>query len=288
MKWRVGLGWLVLAATAAAQSPAPTTAPPPAAGVAAPEYRVGAGDVLDVTVFGNDDVSRTATVQTNGAIALPLLGEVAVAGLTPPEIKTKLTNLLARDFLVNPQVEVKVREYQSQFVIVVGEVNNPGRKPLRGKTRLIDALVEAGGFRPTASGEIVIQRTDGAFDGGDPTLRLRLGSANLTPQERVALEIPLRSGDIVTASPKYYVTVEGEVAKPGRYALEGDLTVSGAVSSAGGLTRFASSDVAIRRLDPKTGATQILKVDLKAVRKGKEKDLALLPNDVISVSRRLF
>jgi len=287
VRGRLALAWLLIGATASAQAPAPTPGPTPAP-AAAPEYRVGAGDVLDVTVFGNEDLSRTASVQTSGAIALPLLGEVGVAGLTLPEIKTKLTNLLARDFLVNPQVEVKVREYQSQFVIVVGEVNNPGRKPLRGRTRLIDALVEAGGFRPSASGEIVIQRTDGAFDSGDPTLRLRLGSSNLTPQERVALEIPLRNGDIVTASPKYFVTVEGEVAKPGRYPLEGDLTVSGAVSSAGGLTRFASSDVTIRRQDPKTGATQILKLDLKAVRKGKEKDLTLLPNDVISVSRRLF
>ena len=57
-----------------------------------------------------------------------------------------------RDYLVNPQVEVKVKEYQSQFVSVVGEVNSPGRKPLRGRTRLIDVLVEAGGFTPTRLG----------------------------------------------------------------------------------------------------------------------------------------
>ncbi len=67
-----------------------------------------------------------------------------MAGLTVAEVQRKITNLLAKDYLVNPQVEVKVREYQSQYVSVVGEVNSPGRKPLRGRTRLIDVLIEAG------------------------------------------------------------------------------------------------------------------------------------------------
>ena len=62
-----------------------------------------------------------------------------MAGLTVAEVRRKITNLLEKDYLVNPQVEVKVREYNSQYVSVVGEVNSPGRKPLRGRTRLIDA-----------------------------------------------------------------------------------------------------------------------------------------------------
>ncbi len=274
--------------TPEATTPQPATpvgAPEPAA---VPEYRVGAGDVLDVVVFGNEDLSRTATIQTNGAIELPLLGAIPVAGLTIGEIKAKLTALLAKDYLVSPQVEVKVREYQSQFVIVVGEVNTPGRKPIRGRTRLIDVLVEANGFTPRASGEIMVTRTDGSFDGGAKTLRMRLGSSALTAQDQVNLELPLRNGDIVTALPKYYVTVEGEVNRPGRYPLEGDLTVTGAISIAGGLTRFGSSNLKVRRTEPETLKITILEVDLKAVRKGKQQDPALQPNDVISVSRRLF
>jgi polysaccharide export outer membrane protein len=82
------------------------------------------------------------------------------------------------------------------------------------------------------------------------------------------------------------VTVEGEVARPGRYPIEGDLTVSGAVSQAGGLTRFGSSRLKVRRTDPETGKSSFLEVDLKDVRKGKEPDPPLLPNDVVTVSRR--
>jgi polysaccharide export outer membrane protein len=289
------LGWLAAAAQAAPSAPqAPSPSPAPSAAPAvsqtpsAPEYRVGAGDVLDVVVFGNDDLSRSPTVQTDGAVSLPLLGDVEVGGLTLPEIQRKLTTLLARDYLVNPQVEVKVKDYQSQFVTVLGEVNTPGRKPLRGRTRLVDVLVEAGGFTPRASGEVQVSRNDGTFEGGASTLRMQLTGGSPGPQDRINLEITLRHGDVVTASPKYYVTVEGEVVRPGRYVLEGELTVSGAISSAGGLTRFGSQDVKVRRVDPENGTTRILEVDLKDVRKGKRADLPLLPNDVISVSRRFF
>jgi polysaccharide export outer membrane protein len=295
---------LLGAVTAAAQTPRPTPSPSPPARPApaspaatptpspaptvAPEYRLGAGDVLEVIVFGNDDLSRTTTVQINGSISLPLLGEVPVAGLTVSEAKQKLTSLLARDYLVNPQVDVKVKDYQSQFVTVLGEVNTPGRKGLRGRTRLIDVLVDSGGFTPRASGEVSITRAEGTFDGGGHLLRLRFGSATPSAIDQINLELVLRNGDVITALPKFYVTVEGEVTRPGRYVLEGDLTVTGAISTAGGLTRYGKNDVQIRRVDTQTGKTTIIEVDLKDVRKGKKPDLPLLPNDVVTVPRRIF
>jgi polysaccharide biosynthesis/export protein len=294
--------WLLASAQQKAKpTPKPTATPaPPTTTVApappapspspstAPEYRVGPGDILEVTVLDNEEVSRIPTVQTSGVIALPLLGEVEVSGLTVAEIQRKLTTLLARDYLVNPQVEVKVKDYQSQFVTVVGEVNTGGRKPLRGRTRLVDLLVEAGGFTPRASGDIMISRQEGTFDGGAKTLRMSLSRGALTPQDQVNLEVVLKHGDVITALQKYYVTVEGEVNRPGRYPIEGELTVTGAVSTAGGLTRFGGNDVRVRRVDPQTGQTRILEVDLKDVRSGKKPDPALLPNDVVTVTRRLF
>jgi polysaccharide export outer membrane protein len=262
-------------------SPSPTLAPP------ADYYRGGPGDVLEIAVLGNADLSRTATVQTSGSITFPLLNEVPVAGLTVPEIQRKMTALLAKDFLVDPHVEIHVKEYQSQFVIVLGELNTPGRKVLRGGSRLVDVLVQAGGFTPRASGEVVITRNEGSFDGGAKILRLRLGGT-FSVQDYVGLEVPLRNGDVITAPARQYVTVEGEVQRPGRYAIEGDLTVSGAISTAGGLTRFGSSDVKLRRIDAATGKVTITKVDLKSVRKGSRPDPGVAPNDVITVPRRLF
>jgi polysaccharide export outer membrane protein len=274
----------VLAALALQAPPQPLASP----AAISPDYKVGAGDVLELEVFGNEDLSRTPTVQSDGTITLPLLGEVPVAGLSVPEIKQKLTSLLAKDFLVNPQVEVRVKEYQSQSVTVMGEVNTPGRKPLRGRTRLIDVLVESGGFTPRASGEIVITRLEGGFEGGEKTLRLRFGAGPASLQDQINLEIPLKNGDIVAASQKQTVAIEGEVTRPGRYTIEGDLTVSAVVSLAGGLTRFGGSKVKLRRVDAATGQVRIVQVDLKAIRKGKKPDPPVMANDVISVPRRLF
>ena len=269
-------------------SPAPALpSPSPAAAGVSADYRVGPGDVLDVAVLGNADLTRTATVQPTGSITFPLLNEVPVAGLTVSEIQRRLTALLIKDFLVDPHVEVKVKEFQSQFVIVLGEVNTPGRKVLRGGSRLVDVLVEAGGFTPRASGEIVITRNEGSFEGGSKSLRMRLGGT-FSAQDYVGLELALRNGDVITAPARQYVTVEGEVQRPGRYAIEGDLTVTGAISTAGGLTRFGSSDVKLRRIEAGTGQVTITKVDLKDVRKGKRPDPPVAPNDVITVSRRLF
>jgi polysaccharide export outer membrane protein len=295
--WLVlALGGAMLAASGSAPpvvraqaAPSTTTAPAPPGvpAAASTDYRVGSGDVLDVTVFGNEDLSRSATVQTNGTISFPLLGDVAVQSLTIDEVNQKLTKLLSDQYLVNPQVEVKVKEYGSQFVSVLGEVNNPGRKPLRGGTRLIDVLVEAGGFGARASGEVIITRRDG-FDGGKTSITARLGSGVMSPVDQIALEMPLKNGDLVNVLPKQYVTVEGEVARPGRYVVEGELTVTGAISTAGGLTRFASNTVTIRRKTAAGSATSIVKADLKAIRKGKKTDVLLQADDTVNVSRRLF
>ena len=268
-------------------SPAAPTLPTPSPFAPRDDYRVGPGDVLEITVLGNADLTRTATVQTTGTIAFPLLNEVAVAGLSTAEIQRKLTTLLARDFLVDPHVEVRVKDYQSQFVLVLGEVNTPGRRVLRGASRLIDVLVESGGFTPRASGDVVITRNEGSFEGGAKVLRMHLGGA-FSVQDYLGLEMVLRNGDVITASARQYVTVEGEVQRPGRYAIEGDLTVTGAISTAGGLTRFGSSDVKVRRIDPASGQVTITKVDLKSVRKGSKPDPPVAANDVISVPRRLF
>jgi polysaccharide export outer membrane protein len=82
--------------------------------------------------------------------------------------------------------------------------------------------------------------------------------------------------------------VEGEVNRPGRYPIDEDLTVTVAISTAGGLTRFGSNTVKVRRVDAETGKIEILDVDLKAIRKGKEPDPKLKANDVLTVPRRLF
>lgn len=166
-------------------------------------YIVGAGDVLEVSVLDQPDASRSTTVQHNGRFTMPLLGDVEVAGKTVSEIQRLITELLSKDS-VNPRVKVRVREFGSQFVLVLGEVVNPGRRPLRSNPRLVDVLIESGGFRTTASGEILIQRTGGGtFASGEKTMRFRLNnSVGMTDADRLNFELVLKNGDVVTAVSK--------------------------------------------------------------------------------------
>jgi polysaccharide export outer membrane protein len=276
-------------------------APAREAGATAASYVVGPGDVLDVSVLDQPDVSRSTTVQPDGRFTMPLLGDVDVAGKTVSEIQALITERLSREFLVDPRVEVRVREFASQFALVLGEVVSPGRRALRGNTRLIDLLIESGGFRPNASGEILVQRTDGVFPNGTKTVRFRLGhAAGLNDADRLNAELVLKNGDVVTAAPKFYVTVDGEVTRPGRVLVENDLTLLGVIAESGGLSKFASSKVRIIRrkaegvdlagFGPCQGAIEDLcrVVDIKVVRQGKIQDVVLAQNDKIVVSRRKF
>ena len=95
------------------------------------EYRIGAKDVLKITVWGHDDLSRTVVVAIDGTFQFPLVGDVQTAGLTVAEIGGRLKELLGRDYLVDPQVSVAVQEYRSQRVFVLGDAEKPGTYPRR-------------------------------------------------------------------------------------------------------------------------------------------------------------
>jgi polysaccharide export outer membrane protein len=279
---------MALALGIQANGSASTEAPAVTSPTAPAPYRVGAGDVLAVTVVGHQDLSVSPTVQPDGTIFLPLVRNVPVAGLTLAEIQRKLTNLLEKDYLVDPSVNVEIKEYQSQYVVVLGEVNEPGRKALRGETRLVDALVEAKGFKPNSSTELTITRMEGTFATGERTLRIRLSGSEMTPQDQVNLSIPLRHGDVITVLGLSRVTVQGEVNRPGLFPTDGQLTVTGAIALAGGRTRFGSGNVQVRRPGADGESGEIFDVDLGDVSKGEAEDLRLEPGDVVTVPRRRF
>ncbi|HSD65158.1 MAG TPA: SLBB domain-containing protein [Vicinamibacteria bacterium] len=253
----------------------------PAAALEAPmPYRVGPGDVLELVVEGRPDLSRLPTVQTTGSVWLPRAGEVEVRGLTTGEIAAKVAPLLAGDDLASPRVAVRVKEYQSQFVWVRGAVRQPGRKPLRSGTRLVDALLDAGGFQDGASGEVIVERSGGTFADGAPSARFRFTGASPTPEALQELSLPLHAGDVITATIQRWVTVSGAVRRPGRHEFDEAPTLSRAVQAAGGLLHNGSERVLVRR---KGGEVE---VDLGAVRDGRAEDLALSPGDQVVVRAR--
>ncbi len=259
-------------------------AEPPVQDLAA-AYRVGPGDVLEVTVEGRPELGRLPTVQTTGTIWLPRAGELAVHGLSAPEIAARIEPLLVGPDLQTPRVTVRVQEHHSQFVWTRGAVVRPGRKPLRGGTRLVDVLLDSGGFLPAASGQVVIERTAGAFEDGTRTLTLRFSRGNPSDDDLRGMALPLAPGDVVTASAQEWVVVSGAVRRPGRYVYTARLTLSRALEDAGGLLAAADRRVKVRRNDSAAGTREI-EADLDAIRRGKQEDVVLLPGDEIAVEAR--
>jgi polysaccharide biosynthesis/export protein len=115
------------------------------------EYLVGAGDKLEIAVFGHADLSRILEVRGDGTIDFPLVGDVPVSGKGLPQIGRELGRTLGKDYIVDPQVSVNVKEYGSQWVTVMGEIRNPGRQIFRQSMHLIDLLAEAGGLTAFAN-----------------------------------------------------------------------------------------------------------------------------------------
>ncbi len=261
-------------------------------------YRVGPGDVLEIDVYDDPDLSGLATVQHAGDISFPLLGDITINGMTVKEVQETLVELLAKDYLVDPQVIVRVKEYRSQWVTLIGEVVRPGKFYLQGSKTMLDLLTEAGGFTSRASGEVIVSRldqqqpslfmTEDNGDGAESAVRIFLTPDQPPSEQKEALSFLLRSGDIVTATSTRFFFISGEVKRPGSYPITGGLTVLKAVSVAGGLTKFgAKGKVEILRKSSKRGSQRI-RVDLEDIENGKKPDVPLESEDIIKVGKRVF
>ena len=124
------------------------------------DYRIGSEDLLEIQVFGVDQLSRTVRVNSLGRISLPLVGAVEVGGLTVQDAETLIATLLTQSYLQNPQVSLFVKEYTNQRVTIEGAVNRPGIYPLRGQTTLLRSLAMAGGQASLSDmNEVVVFRS---------------------------------------------------------------------------------------------------------------------------------
>ena len=117
------------------------------------DHRLAPLEIIIVDVFGEKDLSREVRVQVSGKISFPLLGDVDVAGKTTTEVEKILKDMLGKDYLVDPQVMVAVKEYRQRYVNMIGQVVKPGAIPLPGEEKwtILDAIGQAGGLTRVAN-----------------------------------------------------------------------------------------------------------------------------------------
>ena len=140
--------------------PAPDTTAASGAYEGVSDYRVGAQDLLQISVFGVQDLDKDVRVNSNGQISLPLIGAVMAGGRSIPELEKELAAKYANGYLQNPQVSVFVKEYASQRITLEGAIVKPGIYPITGKTTLLQAIALSGGVDDKVAdlGGIVLMR----------------------------------------------------------------------------------------------------------------------------------
>lgn len=280
----------------AASEPTPATDQEATSPQPTPEYEIGPEDILKVTVYGHEDLTQTILVQADGTFTFPLIGRVKADAMTTKELERKITSLLARGYVRNPQVTVVVQEFRSKSVFVVGEVARPGSYPLAGqKMTLVEILARAGPMTVNAGVEVIVVRPAAGAAVSGPVLPTQV-VADPEPREGQAkaevfrinvrdiqagdleknLELRPKDTVFVPQAPKVFVS--GEVRNPGAYAWFPGMTARQAISLAGGLTPEGSD-----------GRLKVVREESGFTREGKIKlDDPVKAGETLVVRRRLF
>jgi polysaccharide export outer membrane protein len=253
-------------------------------------YRIGPGDVLDIRVFNRPQLSReTVRIDGHGMIRMPLVeGEIRAACLTETELAHEIAARY-RKYLKDPQIDVFVKEFQSQPVAVIGAVNTPGQFKLQRQVRLLELLTFANGPADRAGRTIQIihmggpslceKTTDDFASSSFVSYKL---SDTLQGEDRGNPYV--RPGDVISIPDADQIYVVGNVVQPRAIPLKEPITVSRAIAMAGGEQRDSKRDrVKIVRQQPGSTAKQEIYVDLKAIEKHQAEDVALFPNDIVDV-----
>ncbi|AGA33054.1 polysaccharide biosynthesis/export protein [Thioalkalivibrio nitratireducens DSM 14787] len=253
-------------------------------GIGGGVYRVGAEDQIQVDIFGVPELSREYRVDGSGRIMMPLIGAVAVSGLTLDELEAVVAEKYGESYLRSPQVSARVTEFRSQQFTVVGAVSNPRVYSVSRQTTLIEALAMAGGVTDAAGDTIYL--TDRVRDPESGALRVRTLLVPVDDLMRHASEnnVALGESALINVPRGGFVYVEGAVNRPGAFAQRGNTTVLKALAEAGGLKFEANkSSMRILRRSIDSGTWEHLEVNYAEIRDNPDLDMPLENGDVVVV-----
>lgn len=198
------------------------------------DYVLGAGDVVRVSVYQNQDLTLETRITESGAISYPLLGQVRLGGLSVPQAEKVIADGLKNgNFVRQPQVSILVTQVRGNQASVLGMVNRPGRYPIEQTgMRLSELLATAGGIAQGGSDQVVLS---GMRD--RKPLRVVIDVPLLFVQSGGVNDPIIANGDTVYVERMPMVYIYGEVQRPGAMRLERDMTVLQGLASGGGLTQ---------------------------------------------------
>jgi polysaccharide export outer membrane protein len=207
----------------------PSTADPPSEG-----YVIGAQDNLSIIVSDEADLTGKYRVDSDGTISMPYLGRVPLSGLSLADAQEKVTALLKKDYIKNPQVRIEVDQFKARSVLVTGEVRTPGKVPLLGTTMsLLEALALAGSPTQNASNDVLVMHPPKPGQKAPDPITVNRKDLELG---KVGRDLVLLDGDIVNVPVAKRFYISGFIKNPGSFVLDTGTTVGQALILAGGLT----------------------------------------------------
>jgi polysaccharide export outer membrane protein len=239
------------------------------------EYKLSPGDAIKVQVYQNPDLTLEARVSEAGTIGYPLVGSVAIGGLSLSAAERKIANALAAgDFLKQPQVNIVLLQVRGNQVSVLGQVQRPGRFVLETtNVRVSDLLAQAGHVTPQGADMLVLT---GTRDG--KPFRKAIDIPGLFRAEDTSENVLVQPGDTlyVDKAPTFYIY--GEAQRPGTYRIERGMTILQALAQGGGPTQRGSERVRVNRT--RTDGT-VIQLEPRLTD-------PVLPGDVLFVKESLF
>ncbi|MEK8028147.1 MAG: hypothetical protein RLY78_1935 [Pseudomonadota bacterium] len=243
---------LVLAVPAPAQAQASATT---RAAAATPEYRLGAGDVLRINVYQNQDLTLETRVTESGLVTYPLLGSLRLGGRSVTEAEKLIAEGLRNgNFVKQPQVSIVILQVRGNQASVLGYVNRPGRYPIEvADMRLSDFLAIAGGVQPAGSDMVVVTGTRD----GQP-FRREVDLPTMFAPGGAQQDMLVQHGDIIWVERQPMIYIYGEVQRPGAMRLERGMSLMQALATGGGLNqRGTERGIRVHRTGA-DGKTQVL------------------------------
>ncbi len=251
------------------------------------EYRVGPKDLLEIKVIEIPELNVERRVNDGGAIALPMIGDFMVSGLTASEIRSRLETLLKAKYVNRADVSVVVKDFANKPISVVGAVRRTGSLNISGRWDLLQAIAAAGGLTESAGRKIyVLRRADNGLSD-----TLEIATEDLLRNAPQMWNIPIFPSDVVNIPPRSSVKVFciGELKTPGAVEFFSDDRISllSVIAKGGGLTDRASKTIRVKRRI-RDGKDMELLYDFKRILAGRDEDPILLPDDVVIVKESLF
>lgn len=270
------------------------------------DYRIGAGDVIEVQIEDASELSRSYRVTAAGTFLMSFVGRLKAKDKTPDELAQEIADRLRGDYLKDPQVTVVVKEYNSRSFFIQGAVHSPGVFQIEGRPSLLTLVTLAGGLNKDHGAQAyVIRKAKSKASPGEqsqaqavPVADAKAAAAadedeaeydlikvniNSLLRGNFSNNAVLEPGDIVNIPQADVFYVAGEVNAPGPFPLKEGTTIRQAISLAQGTNYKAATDKCVIFRDDPEGRREEIKVDVNAIMKGKKDDITIMANDIIVV-----